>query len=479
MNNSVSSVTSEGALLTVNLKPVSPTIASQPRPLIIPEGQPAAFGAAAIGTAPLTYQWLLNGNPITGATSANFTIPSTSVSNAGTYSVLVKNPVGSVTSDGALLTVNPKPVGPTLTKQPAPLTIAEGQSASFTVTASGTAPFGYQWRMNGAPIAGATSGSYTIPNATIANSGTYSVVVQNAVSSVTSQGALLTVNPKPVAPTLTMPPLALAVTEGQPASFTVAATGTMPLTFQWYFNGIAIPGENSDAYIISKTSPAYAGGYYVSVKNSVGEVKSTTVTLKVQALPDVAPANLLGKSYNVTITSGFAPFASSGSFRAAAAMVGNKGVLVPLSGEVDADIGTYTYQKTAPNAGKVVLSSSDPADPYIIYADVIFTTARTGTYFATRNDSLTATQTGTFTETTPANQPASNFAPASIAGKTITVGITGASGPDGLFADYGALRTTFSSSGNRATLVPITANLDPNTATYTYTKTSGVSGTSF
>src|SRR6266851_4362091 len=95
---------------------------------------------------------------------------------------------GSVNGNG--------PVAPYITTQPANQTVTAGQTASFSVVVSGTAPLNYQWQKNGADIAGATSSSYTTPVTTTSDSGEmFRVMVSNSAGSVTSNSATLTVNP--------------------------------------------------------------------------------------------------------------------------------------------------------------------------------------------------------------------------------------------------------------------------------------------
>src|SRR5207245_2509130 len=92
------------------------------------------------------------------------------------------------------LTVTAASVAATITTQPVNQTVTAGQTATFTVVASGTAPLSYQWQKNGANIAGATSSSYTTPATAIADSGaTFDVVVSNSVGNATSNLATLTV----------------------------------------------------------------------------------------------------------------------------------------------------------------------------------------------------------------------------------------------------------------------------------------------
>src|SRR4029077_9586998 len=112
---------------------------------------------------------------------------------------------------------------------------------TFTVVAVGTAPLSYQWQKNGVNIAGATAASYTTPVTTTADSGaTFQVVVSNTAGTVTSAAGTPTVNPAPVAPTITTQPVSQTVTAGQTATFTVVATGTAPLSYQWQKNGVNI-----------------------------------------------------------------------------------------------------------------------------------------------------------------------------------------------------------------------------------------------
>jgi beta-galactosidase len=97
-----------------------------------------------------------------------------------------------VTSLAKKLTVN---LPPTITTQPANTTVTAGKTAKFMVTATGTAPLTYQWKKNGANIAGATKASYTTPATTKADNGSlFAVTVTNSFGSVTSNTALLTVN---------------------------------------------------------------------------------------------------------------------------------------------------------------------------------------------------------------------------------------------------------------------------------------------
>ncbi len=123
--------------------------------------------------------------------------------------------------------------GPVITTQPANQTVNLGATATFSVAATGTAPLSYQWYQGSTAISGATSASYTTPPTTAADNGaTFHVVVTNAAGSATSN-ATLTVNNPATAPAITMQPASQTVGVGATATFTVAATGSAPLSYQW------------------------------------------------------------------------------------------------------------------------------------------------------------------------------------------------------------------------------------------------------
>src|SRR5438132_9665813 len=141
--NAGGSATSSDATLTV-LSP--PTITTQPQSKTVNAAQNVSFSVAATGTGPLSYQWRLNGTPLTGASGSSLTVTNVQASDAGNYRAIVWNSYGSATSAVATLTVI---VPPMITNQPQSQTVVVGQNASFSVTATGTAPLSYQWRFNG------------------------------------------------------------------------------------------------------------------------------------------------------------------------------------------------------------------------------------------------------------------------------------------------------------------------------------------
>jgi hypothetical protein len=263
-----------------------PSITTQPASQTVTAGQTATFCVTSPGAVPLSYQWSKNGAAISGATSASYTTPATATSDSGSqFTVVVSNSAGNVTSNAAILTVTSADVAPSITRQPTSQTVTAGQTATFSVTSSGTAPLNYQWRKNGAGISGATSASYTTPATVTSDSGSqFSVVVSNSTGSVTSKTAILTVNAATSAPSITAQPARQTVTFGQTATFSVASSGTAPLSYQWSKNGSAITGATSASYTTPATATSDSGSQFtVVVSNSAGNVTSNAATLTVTA----------------------------------------------------------------------------------------------------------------------------------------------------------------------------------------------------
>jgi len=173
----------------------APTITTQPSDQTINVGQTATFSVVASGTAPLSYQWQKGTTAISGATSASYTTAAAVIADNGSqFTVVVSNAAGSITSNSAILTVS-STGPPVITQQPSDQIVTVGQTATFSVAATGTTPLSYQWQKGTTPITGATASSYTTPATTSADSGSqFSVVVSNSLGNTPSNAATLTVN---------------------------------------------------------------------------------------------------------------------------------------------------------------------------------------------------------------------------------------------------------------------------------------------
>jgi glucose/arabinose dehydrogenase len=170
---------------------------------------------------------------------------------------------------------------PSIATHPSSQTVAQGQPVTFTVSATGSAPLSYQWQRNMVNISGANSPSYMIGATAFADNGArFRCVVSNTFGTATSNEATLTVN---APPGITTQPSNQTVAQGQPVTFTISATGSTPLSYQWQRNMVNINGANSQSYMIGATAFADNGAKFrCVVTNAFGTANSNEATLTVQ-----------------------------------------------------------------------------------------------------------------------------------------------------------------------------------------------------
>jgi hypothetical protein len=398
VSNTVGSVTSSPATLTVNAATVAPSITTQPTSQTVTAGQAATFNVTATGTAPLSYQWRRSNVAISGATSSSYTtLPTTTLDSGSTFVVVVSNAAGTVTSATATVTVNAAPVVPSITTQPASQTVTAGQTATFTVAATSTAPLNYQWQRDAVAISGATSSTYTTPATTSSDSGAqFTVLVSNAIGSITSNPATLTVNAAAVAPSITTQPSSQTATAGQAATFTVAATGTAPLSYQWRKNGVAISGATSSIYTTSATTSSDSGTQFtVLVSNTVGGVTSSPATLTVTSSA-AFPAWVSPSLVRVGQTD--APGTTS-----SVALFGARGETVDSQVIVQAPSGGLTNLNVSASALAGPSGATIPASSVTLYREYYLTVTGTANYGGGSNPPLGS---GTYPEPLiPFNDP--------------------------------------------------------------------------
>ena len=292
--------TSSNALLTVGLLPV---VTAQPTNLAVAVGGDATFMVTADGTAPLTFQWTFNGTNVMDATNSTLMLTNVQMTDEGEYAVQVFNAFGMDQSSNAVLTVGDPPL---ITGQPANQTVVLGTPASFTVIATGTGPLNFQWSHEGTDLPDATNATLSIPSAQTIDAGNYTVRIFNLFGTQTSSNALLTVGLLPV---VTAQPTNLAVAVGGDATFTVAADGTAPITFQWTFNGTNLMDATNGSLMLTNVQMTDEGEYAVQVFNAFGMDQSSNAVLTVGDPPLITdqPANqtvVLGTpaSFTVTVT---------------------------------------------------------------------------------------------------------------------------------------------------------------------------------
>ena len=171
------------------------------------------------------------------------------------------------------------PSPPSISVQPQSQTVAAGTRATLSVAATGSPPLSYQWRLDGTNIPAATGFALAFANIQLTDAGTYDVVVTNLYGSTNSSTGTLTVL---IAPQITGQPQDQIVGVGSNVTFSITATGSSPLAYEWYFNGTALGAGTNSILALNGVALGQAGAYFVSVSNRVGSVISRTAILSVQ-----------------------------------------------------------------------------------------------------------------------------------------------------------------------------------------------------
>ncbi len=189
---------------------------------------------------------------------------------------------------------------PTIQAQPSDTGVAVGAKATFYVVAAGEGSLSYQWQRDGADISGATEHAYTLAAAALADHGaSFAVVVSNEAGGVSSRSAKLTVTG---ATAITAQPKGATVQVGQSATFSVTATGTGTLIYQWLRDGTDIGGANRASLTVGPFAAADDGAQFaVRVSSDAGSVTSSAVLLTVTPVDTGADGTGLAAGYDITL----------------------------------------------------------------------------------------------------------------------------------------------------------------------------------
>jgi len=278
---------SDGALTTTGtvsiVDVISPTISGSFSPVTITA---STLGLATVPNYASQAAATDNSGVITSVTQSPV---AGSAAGGGTLNVLIT--AIDAAGNSATQTVSAFVQVPTvISTQPASVTVNQGGAATFSVGATGTGPFSYQWRKGGIAISGATSASYTIASAQASDAANYYVVVTNVAGSATSATATLAVI---VPPSITLQPSDLTVNQGSLAAFSVTAGGTAPFTYQWRKGGVNLTAGTASTLSIPAAQPSDVGNYDVILTNPAGSVTSNTATLSIITPPVITrPSDL-------------------------------------------------------------------------------------------------------------------------------------------------------------------------------------------
>jgi hypothetical protein len=257
-------------------------------------------------------------------------------------------------------------VRPSVTSGPA-IQFGPGGAATLSVSADGSGPLRYQWRVNGVLIPNATNATHLIPDAQASQAGEYSVVVHNTAGFVLSPGVLLNVSQPLV---VIEQPRSLSATRGGSVTFAVTAAGTGTLRYQWRFNSQPIAGATNSSFTLHPVQSGDAGNYSVSVFDDNTSLASAEATLTVLSPPVITsqPASqsqLANTPAVFTVTAeGDEPITYQWRF-GANAIPGATDSVLSLPSVQPSQAGTYRVEVTNPNgstlSAEAVLTVRVPA----------------------------------------------------------------------------------------------------------------------
>ena len=253
----------------------SPRVLQPPQDQVAFIGGTATFSASASGSAPLTYLWQKDGQPLSLQITNTLYLTNLTLADVGAYAVGITNTAGGIVSSQAMLTVWTPPVS---------VASFVGRSVDFAVGVGGVTNLGFQWQFNGTNLASATNMTLILPSVETTNVGDYRVVITNRTGTIniTSPVATLTIVTSSIPPFILGPPLAQTNFVGATVTLSVSNNGTPPYGYQWLKNNTAIPGVNSPTLVLTNLTTDDAGDYRVQVGNDYGGVVSPIAHLTVR-----------------------------------------------------------------------------------------------------------------------------------------------------------------------------------------------------
>lgn len=169
-------------------------------------------------------------------------------------------------------------IKPFITTQPVDQKVLSGESAEFSVVASGDSPLAYQWFKNGTDIAGANTSTYSVPSVGTGDLGSYYVSINNPAGSTVSSNVSLSLFQAPV---IVSQPQSLNLNVSGFGNLNVGVMGDAPFTYEWNKNGEIVQAVTGDVYQITNAQISDSGNYFVTISNVAGSVQSDIAVITV------------------------------------------------------------------------------------------------------------------------------------------------------------------------------------------------------
>lgn len=276
LTNSTGVAWSEEAQVVVRLKP---KITTQPTDVTLAAGEAYSFEPPHIGEPPLDYQWYRNGNAIAGETGP--ALAGLAAWETGAlYRLEITNALGTAVSRTFRVRINAPPI---LIHAPPLFAVPAGGSATMAFQVVGTPVLSFQWLKNGVEIQGATKPSLRL-NGVPGTVGTYQLRVTNLFGVETSTGTEVVVDQRL---RITRHPEGGVFTRTDAVELSVDTEGDGPVTYQWQFKGVDLPGETGQTLTIPSATWFHNGAYRVIVQNRVSKVISKPAVLRVSSRPEI------------------------------------------------------------------------------------------------------------------------------------------------------------------------------------------------
>ena len=284
----------------INALAPQPGFLNQPASQTVASGAVVTFNPVVLGQPPLSFQWRFNGTNlvddgnVSGSTGNGLSIAAVTTNQAGSFSLVVTNAYGAITSSVAVLTVG---VAPVVTVPPASQSFWPGSNVVFAATVSGSTPLSFQWRKNGTNLAngtgisGATSNLLTLTAVTTNSVGAYSLYASNLFGVVTSSVATLTLALPPAITSSTLTNRLIQCARNTNL-FSITTAGTLPLAIQWSLDGAAIAGATNTSFgstNLAQNLPSHTVA--VTVTNLYGSVMSNAFLIVTDTIPPVITLN--------------------------------------------------------------------------------------------------------------------------------------------------------------------------------------------
>ncbi|MBE2212397.1 MAG: immunoglobulin domain-containing protein, partial [Opitutaceae bacterium] len=311
----------------------------------------ARLSCSIKSASPATVSWSKDGVIIPGATSSMLVFSPVTEDAAGTYVMTATNPAGSVSSNPAVLTVVPTSP-PRFVLHPRSAVVEIGETLSLSVEVVSSVNHTIQWTRDGTVIPGATSKSLYIPGIKADSAGIYRALATNRAGTTLSQTATIKVVPlKP--PVFLRQPTSIQAQKGGDYRLNAWVSSAVPPTYQWYRNGLAIPGATSYEISLGAITESQSGSYHLAATNPAGTTLSEAATV---TIVPAEPPVITGHPVDTEVFQGLGFWLSAGasSVLPMSYQWFKDGLPLPSSGSTsfslwsasDSDSGLYTMVAT-------------------------------------------------------------------------------------------------------------------------------------